>query len=231
MSINLKSFDNKEVKQAYKSIAKMSDGNRKSRKIIDTDEEKNALKAYVSANWNNINTNDRYVLSQLSGIDFYSPVLNIGIQGNNNNVLIVTNENNTIVDTFVKQEKTAKFQPMPTNDSSGEEANKEEIQTPILEETVKPKTKSYSIKKGDYWYKMVSEQYEISSNSEIMAIVRKFKQEYFEKNQNNLIRKGYTSAKSGFFLPVGGTFELPETVEINGKSYKLKKNPTSEIQT
>lgn len=225
MSINLRSFDNKEVKNTYKSIAKMSDGNRKSKKIIDTDEERNALRAYVSANWDNINTNDRYVLSQLSGIDFSTPVLNVEIEGNNNDVLIVTGENNTVVDTFVKQKETVETDPVEVikePETEIEEVQEETIQNTVLEQPETPKTKPYNIKKGDYWYKMVSEEYETASNSEITAIVRKFKQEYFEKNKSDLIRKGYTSAKSGFFLPVGSTFELPETVEVNGKTYKLK---------
>lgn len=223
MSINLRSFDNKEVKNTYKSIAKMSKGNRKSRKCIDTDEERNALRAYVSANLDNINTNDLYVLSQLSGIDFSTPILNIEIQGDNNDVLIVTGENNTGIDTFVKQTQSVETQPIQAVEELEQKAAKEEvIQEPVLEQTDKPKTTPYKIKKGDYWYKIISEHYETASNSEIMAIVRKFKQEYFEANKKDLIRKGYASAKSGFFLPVGSTFELPETVEVNGKTYKQK---------
>ncbi len=215
MSINLNSFDNKEVKNTYKSICKMSDGNRKSRKIIDTDEERNALRTYVDTNRDNINDNDMHVLSVLSKMDLSVPTANVEVKGNNNSVLVVVGNDNTVVDTFKKHEESAEAQEEQV-------VEKQEVEDLKEEQPQESKTKSYTVQKGDYWYKMVSEQYETASNSEIMEIVRKFKQDYFEANRNDLIRKGYTSAKSGFFLSVGSAFKLPETVEVNGKSYKLK---------
>lgn len=83
-------------------------------------------------------------------------------------------------------------------------------------------TKPYQVKKGDYWFKVVQEKYNVNSAEEVHEIVRKLKDEYFEANKKDLIKAGYTSSKSGFFPRANETLELPELIKIGEDSYSLK---------
>lgn len=92
-------------------------------------------------------------------------------------------------------------------------------ETGVLQEN---KIHQYKVKKGDYWYNVVAEQYGLSSGSEIMKIVRHLKDEYFEENKKDLTKQGYNNSKDGFFPKSGGVLQLPDSIEIEGIKYKLK---------
>ena len=66
------------------------------------------------------------------------------------------------------------------------------------------------------------ENYNVSSNTEIMLIVRFFKDKFFEEHRAELTKKGHSSSKSGFFLSVGETFSLPQNLKIGDRTFVLK---------
>ena len=137
----------------------------------------------------------------------------VNIEGNNNNVQVIVGDNNT----------TTINEILEATPKKTTETVEETEEVPIKpEETSKQEPKPYKVQKGDYWYQMVKQNYNAASESEIKQIIRKLKDEYFNNNRDKLIKQGYTSSKSGFFLKVGETFNLPQEVEINGKTITLK---------
>ena len=206
-------FDNKDVKKDFKnSIDK--NGNRK----IDTEEEFNAVKKYLEENSDNLNNNDKNLLTNMMDSFSSSPKVVVNVIGTNNKVQVTVGDDNTT--TITEKPKEA------INDSIKviEDIETTKAKTPEEENDNQPiaTTKQYEVKKGDYWYRMVKENYNTSSEVEVKQIIRKFKDEYFNKNKASLIKQGYTSSKSGFFLKVGEKYDLPTQVEVDGKIITIR---------
>ena len=83
-------FDNKDVKKDFKnSIDK--NGNRK----IDTEEEFNAVKKYLEENSDNLNNNDKNLLTNMMDSFSSSPKVVVNVIGNNNKVQVTVGDDNT----------------------------------------------------------------------------------------------------------------------------------------
>jgi len=102
---------------------------------------------------------------------------------------------------------------------SAENALPAEKKSPTPVKDDESKVVKYEVKKGDYWYKVVAEKYNISNHQDISKIVRKLKDAYFDKNKAELTKQGHANSKSGFMPKIGQHLELPAEIEIDGVKY------------
>ena len=222
-------FEDKNIKKAYKKIAEGNNNHK-----LDTPEEIKTAKNFLEKNKNNMSISDIKLFSNLiEAGDTTAGDIFIKIDGDNNNVIVVKGKDNrietrTVTSPVEQQEKneenTEKTTPSTNNESAkattaSNDENAIKIETP---KTQPQQEKLYTIQSGDYWYKMVEENYNTASPKEIMQIVRKFKHEYFKNNEQKLRSKGYTSEKAGFMLKVGEQIALPINIVIDGKTISLK---------
>lgn len=221
-------FDNKDIKREYKAIAKKS-GDRE----INTDEEYDLAKQFLENNRDNMSPQDISIWENM--MEAYQPenpkiiinanveegaVLQIAIGENLTNSVSVGDVEPQLP---IEQKEEEPVVQLEEENSIDVVDNNDEVEVePQPLESSAPATREYSIKKGDYWYSMIMENYNVSSHSDIMKIVRILKEDYFDKHKTELTKQGYNSAKAGFFLKVGEVYNLPQTVEIDGKIVELK---------
>lgn len=62
------------------------------------------------------------------------------------------------------------------------ESNKKNLNKYVI-----PKTKNYKVKKGEYWYKIVQQEYGVKEHNKIMEIVHKLKDENKVDHKNNIM--------------------------------------------
>ncbi len=154
-------------------------------------------------------------------IVIHGDVTNSNIIVGSNNVAYTTNTNNGAV-TNVDNKPTGNSLLVENKTVKAVES-KIENEKPVTEPQSEKSKSEYTVKQGDYWYKIVSEQYNISNGNDINAIVRQLKNEYYQSHKESLNKKGITSSRGNFMSPVGSNIEMPVTVEVNGRTYKIKK--------
>lgn len=147
----------------------------------------------------------------------------IEINGENNNVALVTNYTQTPLT------NSGTFVGNITNTKVGGNAvilgNNNFVdspQTSTKPDGTAPEPSKYQVKQGDLWVKIVKDQYGIAEGPELNALVSKVKADYYDANKSELTKQGYDSPKSGFLPKAGTTLELPQEIEINGNKYRLK---------
>lgn len=241
-------FDNKDIKKAFKEISGQN-GNRE----IDTDEEYELAKKFLEENQDNMSDNDVSLFKNLMDVfksNTQKIVINANVQNGGTLQIAIgenlTNSINSNAEDSLKTELSQDEAPDEHNNPPDNNLDEDVVLTDETDETEvvvsdvketsasdvpieKPMTpvedavREYKVKGGDYWYKIIQENYNLSSHNEIMQVVRKFKQEYFEANKFELTKQGYNTPNDGFFPKAGYVFNLPKIITINEKTVELKQ--------
>lgn len=223
-------FENKNIKKEYKNITG-TNGNR----IIDTEAEYKIAKDFLEKHRENMSIQDISLWKNM--LDMYQSenpkiVINANVkQGSILQISIGENLSNKIISVDEQKQlsdkKNISPQPFPKANEKTEEKNitiendlDKKKENEISKDTLH--SKEYKIKKGDYWYKMIEENYDVKSSAEIMEIVRILKNEYFKNNKEELMKQGYKTSRANFFLKAGDIYKLPTSVIVKGKTIKLK---------
>lgn len=89
-------------------------------------------------------------------------------------------------------------------------------------ETVAP-TDCYTVKAGDNWFAVAKAKYN-ATDAEASKIARQLKDEYFEANKEELIKKGIKNSRGAFFPKVGEELCLPSTLTLGDKEFKYNQD-------
>lgn len=244
-------FDNRKIKKQYKAFAKADNKNREidtknERDLAKEYLEKNRdnMSFQDISIWQNmvgadtvVQQENPHTVIKIKADVAEGAVLQIAIGNNLTNIIEEGDGDSELEDTENLDDEVVALRQdvQPTDDKAEakvplENTDKEKVSSGSVEQKAQPvevvqpeiQTREYKIQGGDYWYKMVQENYGISAHNEVMQVVRKLKQEYFEANKSKLIQQGYTSPRAGFFPKAGEILNLPLVVQIDGKSVELK---------